>query len=343
MSESVSTILSPHFVASQPHKTLPFEFRGKGFEYFKLWVVNVLLSVITLGIYSAWATVRNNRYLYANLYLNNSHFRYLANPVQILKGRIIAVVLFVIYNIILQTMPIIGAVLALLLIISIPYFINKSLAFNRRMTSYKNIQFRFHASYKQAFMAILVWPLIGILTLGLLYPKAFKEMHAYTVNNSAYGKSKFCFTASAWDYGKPALIAILIVLTLGLCVWGITLVWPNLEALSPIIFILAYFTLIIFFIVTVNNIYYQNLQLQKHYFTASYTMAGLSKVILINTLLTLITLGLYLPAAKIRLLKYLAENVTFESHGSLENFSAASPEDVSALGEEMGRSFEFGV
>jgi uncharacterized membrane protein YjgN (DUF898 family) len=343
MSTPISTVQPPLFDTPQSHKTLPFEFRGKGFEYFKLWVVNLLLTLITLGIYSAWATVRNNRYLYANLYLNNSHFRYLANPIQILKGRIIAVVLFVIYSIILQTMPTIGAVLSVLLLIFIPYFINRSLAFNRRMTSYKNIQFRFHASYKQAFMATLVWPLLGILTLGLLYPKALKEMYAYTVNNSAYGKSKFLFNASTWDYGKVVIMAGLAILTFALGIWGVVTLWPSLQFITPIAFVLAYISAIIFFIVTLNNIFYQNLQLQKHQFTANYTMAGLFKVILINTALTLMTLGLYLPAAKIRLLKYLAENVTLESHGSLENFNAASPEEVSALGEEMGRSFEFGV
>ncbi|OUR73774.1 hypothetical protein A9Q77_05205 [Marinomonas sp. 42_23_T18] len=343
MSESTISERASHYDAPLSPKKLSFEFRGKGFEYFKLWVVNALLSVMTLGIYSAWATVRNNRYLYANLYLNDSHFRYLANPIQILKGRIIAVTLLVIYNIVLLTMPIIGLVLAVFLIFSIPYFVNKSMAFNRRMTSYKNIQFRFNASYKQAFMVTLIWPLLGILTLGLLYPKALKEIYAYTANNSAYGKSKFHFCASTWDYGKPALFAAAIVLSLGLSVWGISEIWPSLQFIAPIIFVLTYFTLIVFFIVTVNNIFYQNLQLQKHHFTSNYTMAGLFKVILINTLLTLITLGFYLPAAKIRLLKYLAENVTLNVHGSLENFSAATPEDVSALGEEMGQSFEFGV
>jgi len=343
MSEPVITERPPHFVATQFPKKLPFEFRGKGFEYFKLWVVNTLLSVMTLGIYSAWASVRNKRYLYANLYLNNSHFRYLANPIQILKARIIAVLFLVIYNIVLQTMPIIGLVLTVFLLISIPYFINKSMAFNRRMTSYKNIQFRFNASYKQAFMVTLIWPLLGLLTLGLLYPKALKEIHAYTANNSAYGKSKFYFSASTWDYGKPALFAAAIVLSLGLSLWGISLIWPSLQFIAPIIFVLTYFALIIFFIVTVNNIFYQNLQVQKHQFTANYTMGGLFKVILINTFLIMMSLGLYLPAAKIRLLKYLAENVTLNAHDSLENFSAATPENVSALGEEMEQSFEFGV
>jgi hypothetical protein len=39
----------------------PVRFTGSGGEYFRIWIVNLLLSIVTLGIYSAWATVRNRR------------------------------------------------------------------------------------------------------------------------------------------------------------------------------------------------------------------------------------------------------------------------------------------
>ena len=34
-------------------KTTPVIFQGKTSEYFGIWIVNLLLSLITLGIYSA--------------------------------------------------------------------------------------------------------------------------------------------------------------------------------------------------------------------------------------------------------------------------------------------------
>ena len=37
------------------------KFTGKAGEYFRIWIVNVCLSVVTLGIYSAWAKVRRKR------------------------------------------------------------------------------------------------------------------------------------------------------------------------------------------------------------------------------------------------------------------------------------------
>src|SRR4249919_4111096 len=66
------------------------EFSGQTGEYFGIWFVNLLLSIVTFGIYSAWAKVRTQRYFYANTSLAGASFEYLASPVAILKGRLIA-------------------------------------------------------------------------------------------------------------------------------------------------------------------------------------------------------------------------------------------------------------
>ena len=51
---------------------LPFIFSGKGSEYFSIWIVNIALTIVTLGIYSAWAKVRKMQYLYRNTALAGS-------------------------------------------------------------------------------------------------------------------------------------------------------------------------------------------------------------------------------------------------------------------------------
>ncbi|GCS60099.1 phage tail fiber protein [Escherichia coli] len=44
-----------------------FVFYGTGERYFLICVVNVLLTIITLGIYLPWALMKCKRYLYANM------------------------------------------------------------------------------------------------------------------------------------------------------------------------------------------------------------------------------------------------------------------------------------
>lgn len=42
----------------------PIEFTGTAGEYFGIWIVNILLTIVTVGFYSAWAKVRRKRYFY---------------------------------------------------------------------------------------------------------------------------------------------------------------------------------------------------------------------------------------------------------------------------------------
>ncbi len=329
--------------SAQQTQKLTFEFRGDGLEYFKIWIVNILLSIVTLGIYSAWATVRNNRYFHSNLYLNDNNFRYLAKPLTILKGRLIAIAVFICVGTINALYPPVSIIFVIGLFIAMPYFVNQSLAFNRRMSSYNNIQFRFKASYGQAFMALFVWPFLGMLTMGILYPMAFLKMNEYIVNNSAYGTQKFTFNATYSDYGKIFLVCLAIALVLGIPAGLIMNFAPSLSVISSILIILIYAGVFLYFTMQAANLFYRSLALADHGFEANITMQGLVQVILTNMLLTIVTFGLYLPAAKVRATKYICSCITMNASGSLDTFTAAEKENVSALGEELGQVFDFAV
>jgi hypothetical protein len=99
-----STTLSAHAsrpIAEQPlPKIEKFTFTGSGSEYFRIWIVNLLLTIVTLGIYSAWAKVRKMRYFYGSTRLAGSSFEYHGDPIAILKGRLIAAALFIVYTIV---------------------------------------------------------------------------------------------------------------------------------------------------------------------------------------------------------------------------------------------------
>jgi uncharacterized membrane protein YjgN (DUF898 family) len=83
-------------------------FHGSGREYFRIWIVNLLLSIVTLGIYSAWAKVRRLNYFYRNTRLAGASFDYHASPIAILKGRIAAALLFGGYTVAGAVSPLFG-------------------------------------------------------------------------------------------------------------------------------------------------------------------------------------------------------------------------------------------
>src|SRR3984885_11638604 len=75
------------------------QFTGKGSEYFGIWIVNLLLTILTLGIYSAWAKVRRLKYFYRHTELAASTFDFHGSPIRILIGRVLALAMLIGYNV----------------------------------------------------------------------------------------------------------------------------------------------------------------------------------------------------------------------------------------------------
>ena len=78
--------------------TYKMQFTGDGSEYFRIWIVNLLLTLLTLGIYSAWAKVRKTRYFWQNTRLDGAVFDYHGPPGAILRVRIISLILLIAYT-----------------------------------------------------------------------------------------------------------------------------------------------------------------------------------------------------------------------------------------------------
>jgi uncharacterized membrane protein YjgN (DUF898 family) len=223
------------------------------------------------------------------------------------------------------------------LIVAIPFFINQSLAFKMRNTAYKNIQFRFSASYGEAFKAIYMWPLFGLLSFGILYPQVILRGVQYRANNTAYGTTNFQFNGTFKDYALVLLIAA------GLGIVAAIIVTAIGQPLGALISLLAYLGVIAYVIVATSNLLYTRLQLKEHGFDSNMTVLGYSTVMLINIVLIVLTLGLYLPAAQIRMIKYVTSCITVNANGSLDDFAAAEQENVTAFGEEFGQVMDFGI
>ncbi len=226
-----------------------FKFTGSGGEYFGIWIVNILLTILTLGIYSAWAKVRNKQYFYGNTVIDNHSFEYTAKPLQILKGRIVAVLLFILYAVAESFIPLLAAILLLCLFLASPWIIMKSLAFNAFHSQYRSIKFNFHQNFWDAaktfilmpilafipaiglmvlffFMApvsndgatspngILVMalmPLLSLLAIYLVYPFVLYIANRYTISNHAFGGKDFRFrVTNPMPYFKIFLITIFV-------------------------------------------------------------------------------------------------------------------------------------
>ncbi|MEX2327453.1 MAG: YjgN family protein, partial [Pseudomonadales bacterium] len=329
-------------------REIPFDFRGQGLEYFRIWIVNILLTILTLGIYSAWAKVRNQKYFYNHMYLDGHNFDYLADPVRILIGRVIALGVFLLMVGVAQFFPLWGGLaLTLTMLLVFPWIILASLRFRNRYSAYKNIRFDFHGSYSGCMVAFMLWPALGVLTLGLLLPLAWYKMRAYIVENSTYGVSAFEFDATAGDYYLMSLkligFTLLATFAIGGAIVGIGLVWPTINILAPFAGIFIYLFLFAYFNQVNQNLQWNNTGLRTNSFASELKTGELMSLYFVNALLLLVTLGLAFPLVKIRIARYFASRVSLVAQENLDNFIAGEQEQVSAIGQEVGDFLDFDI
>lgn len=332
------------------HYTIhPFIFQGLGGEYFKIWIVNILLSIISLGIYSAWAKVRNNQYFYGNTYLNNASFEYTALPMQILKGRIVAVVALFAVNTISQIMPTVGSILFFLIFLAMPWVVMKALAFNARNSRYKNIHFNFAQNFGESFKVFVLLPILYIITLGLAFPYFQYRLKKYIVANHYFGKSAFTFTLDKAEefyyvYIKAFLLMILLIV-IYMLVSSQTDLMASLGSnivfslLGTLVSIFAYIWLYAYIQSHVYNLTYQHSEIETHTFYADMPSKGLAALYITNTLGIICTLGLFIPWAKVRAARFRARYTALHASQDLDQFIADKIEKQNALGEELGEQF----
>lgn len=139
--------------------TEPFEFFGNSREYFRIWSINTLLTVLTLGFYSPWAKVRKLRYFYGNTRLCGHTFDFQANPWNILCARLLVLIGLLALALLVPLISgntsssdlIYNAVVLALL----PWALVRGIAFNARYSVYRAGHFRFNKRYAPAYRFLL--------------------------------------------------------------------------------------------------------------------------------------------------------------------------------------------
>lgn len=347
------------FQSSAQPQALPFEFSGKGSEYFSIWIVNVALTIVTLGIYSAWAKVRRLQYLYRNTSLAGSSFDYHGNPMGILKGRMIALGALVAVQFSLQFAPGLGLILLVLLAAIMPWMIKRSLQFKLYNSSYRGLRFGFTGSTGGAYRVFLG---LGLATafIGLIWPYMHHQIKSYQHNNSRFGQTGFSFTARPAQFYKVYMIAGLLgILLLLLLVMMVSSALAPLftsdgRSTNPLAFVVPILMVFAFFSIyqaivgpyvqaRLQNVVWNNTQLGPHQFISSVSARQMMFITFTNLLLIIITLGLYKPFAVIRLLRYRFEHLSFVPQGSLDHFVAGQLQQQSATGEETAEMFDIDI
>lgn len=133
-------------------------FSGTGGEYFRVWIVNVLLSIVTLGLYTPWARRRTARWFYDHTLIADSPLEFTAPLRKMVFSFILFALLYIAYQIAAETgqetMVLFFIVAAAVLA---PYIWGSAMRFRLASTRWRGLQLHFAADWKDVYLAS--WPI----------------------------------------------------------------------------------------------------------------------------------------------------------------------------------------
>lgn len=377
MAIALDNIHAPELMAAETTRHgLPFAFTGRAGEYFGIWIVNLLLSIVTLGIYSAWAKVRTKRYFYGNTKLAGSTFDYLASPVQILKGRLIVFGFFAIYATSTSLWPTIIWPFLVVMFLMTPWAMVRARAFNAHYSAYRNVRFGFAGGFGEAFIIYVLWPIANILSLGLAIPYAAYRADRFFVENSRYGSAAMTFSGRVGAYYRifgmalflawPAVLLLAAVIAFGFYVGIQGLGGDPAEAelvmteagqqvvawLGPFVGFLPLFILIAiplgiaasaYLTVYRQNYFFNNTKVGQQQLQLRLSLGRVLWIRFTNLVVIALSFGLMIPWARIRMARCQIECMSLIPDGDLDTLVSQQQEKTAAYGDELGEGMDLDI
>jgi uncharacterized membrane protein YjgN (DUF898 family) len=350
--ETASEASPPPSPPPEPRNTA-LEFTGSGGEYFRIWIVNLALTIVTLGIYSAWAKVRRLRYLYGNTQLDGHAFEYHGTPQAILRGRLIAVAAIAIYLVAERLAPLAAGLLYLAFLIGLPWIMLRARQFALRVTSWRGIRFNFDSRYSTAAGVYLLGPLLVMLSLGFALPWFVRRQYRWLIDHSAFGTTRFVTDTRLGPYFGIAFktlgLLIAVFVLIGAALGGLfaalsvqfgTEPGPasmlRLVGIAYLLIVPALFVLRAYWRSRVLNYTLGQTTLGPHRLGCAFGARRLAFIYVTNLLGIVFTLGLYTPWAVIRAYRYQVESASVRIAGSSDEFIAAQTAPPGAAAQELG-------
>lgn len=358
-------------ISPEKPRVLKVEFRGSAREYFRIWAVNLCLTLLTVGIFSAWAKVRKKRYFYSHTTLDNTPFQYLGQPLPILKGRIVAVALFLLWYLSSHFFTNLMPVVIVLAVVLAPWIMVRSAAFNARYSAFRNMTFSFNANYWSGCLTLYAWGLIPLLIIGgflfwrwqeprlmgvailaftFYVPFWLARIKRFLVQHTLFGSiaGKLSITGGNFYfiYFKAGLIVTGLGILAGLLAFAFGKLLGDLltDAVKPILALLplylAYLVAYAYSQAKTGNLVWNNMQLGPLRFQSILTGRGLAWLYLTNGLAILLSFGLLIPWAVVRSFRYRAERLRGLMQGEWSAFRGSEASSVQAAGAEVGEMFD---
>jgi uncharacterized membrane protein YjgN (DUF898 family) len=302
-------------------------FHGSGRSLFSIYIVNMLLTLISLGVYYFWGKVRVRSYLLSESEFEGDRFAYHGTGKELLIGFLKAGLLVGVPLVLLRTVvPLLGRgpvfrILAgvasyFIILVVIPFAMVGARRYRLSRTSWRGIRFSFRGEAIAFIKLFLTGSLLTSLTLGIYYPFFETRRYGFMVSHSYLGNQKFAFDGQGRGlFGRYLLTLFLTPFTLGLC-------W-------------------LWFLARKQRYFWEHTTFGGARFHSEVTGGRIFLLYLGNGLLLLLTLGFGWPWAVVRSIRFTFRYLSLE--GPLDEASIQQEaQAASATGEGLAGLLDAG-
>ena len=302
-------------------------FHGSGSSLLGIHIVNVLLTLLTLGVYYCWAKTRVRRYLFSETRFEGDRFAYHGTGKELLLGFLRAFVVFFLPVIVLllvldlfdvdvsvrNAAASLGSVLYFLFT---PVAMVGSRRYRLTRTSWRGIRFSFRGRAKNFIVIFIKGYVLSALTFGLYYPFYLTQRQAFMVSKSYFGNYHFDFDGNGWELFRGYVLSLLLTLpTLGIC-------W-------------------IWYLARKRRFFWDHTGIGAARFRSTVTGGALFALYLVNALLLICTLGIAWPWVRVRNIRFAFRYLSLEGPLDLESIQQQA-QFASATGEGLAGFLDTG-
>ena len=297
-SPSTAASWGPGSLGSEAGEHRRLYFRGNAGSLFGIHIINILLTLVTLGIYSFWAKVKMRKYLLSQTEFERDRFAYHGTGKELLEGSLKAGLVFGLPVTLLNTLPkflgagtvikiIAGILLYCIVMVFIPFAIVGTRRYRLSRTSWRGIRFSFRGQVVDFIKLYISGSVLTVLTLGLYYPFFSVKQYGFLASHSYFGNQRFHFDGNGRELCSSYLRALLLTIP----TLGVYWFWFYSKKQRYLTEHTAFVTAC---------------------FNSTVTGGGLGLLVLINSLLLVGTLGLALPWVSVRTMRFWFDNVSLE-------------------------------
>ena len=319
------TMMTDRGAVLTPRQGYRFRFFGTGSALFVLILKNVLLTLLSAGVYGAWAKTEQRKFVWQNTEFHGQRFVYHGTGRELFAGYLKLLGGYAVFF----GVPALGrlaspklalglqVVFMLAVLGLIPFALYWSRAYLMSRTSWRGVRFSL-ASDARAFARVFIGGyLLTLITLGFYAPVWTNRVHSFLRNRTSFGDTRFRYDGKDFD------------------AWAI--------AMKGLFFSLITFGLYYFwYLAEITRFRARHTQFGNARGHSALAGAELLKVGLIYILGTTLTLGLAFPWLACYLMETSLEGLSLEGDIDFTRVRRAAASG-NALGDGLADAMDIGL